>query len=269
MKEIVFTDEIATTATRRRPWYRLSVRQSMGLVFALGCVFGLLATLAGAVQAAREAARRSQCVCNFCQITLAIHNYHETYGVLPPAHVDDAAGRPMHSWRVLILPFMEQTALYNSYNMSEPWNSPGNSKLLNMMPNIYACPSRAAALGGSTNLTSYVVLTGPRTAFPDGKTVTFGDITDGTAKTVLAVEVANVNIPWTQPVDLDVRTMSYRVNDPKRPGISSWHPHGANVSFADGGKRFMREGITAGELRALFTIDGGEEIDVERALSHK
>lgn len=249
------------------PWYRISVRRALGLVVGIACVLAVTVWLGRAVAAAREAARRSQCVCNFCQITLALHNYESTYGTLPPAHVDGADGRPMHSWRVLVLPFMEQQALYNAYNFSEPWDGPGNRKLLNSMPPIFACPSRHP--GVPTNLTSYVAVTGPGTAFPDGHTVALQDIKDGTASTIFAVEVENVDIFWTEPRDLDVRTMSFRVNDPKRAGISSPHPGGANVALADGGKRFMQEGITPGELRALFTIDGGEKIDVDAVLSRK
>ena len=63
--------------------------------------------------------------------------------------------------------------------------------------------------------------------------------------------------------------MSYRVNDPRRPGISSKHPGGANVGFADGSTRFLRESIVPGTLRALFTIAGGEAISADEALPSK
>jgi prepilin-type processing-associated H-X9-DG protein len=264
-----FALEVAKPSLRR-PWYSLSVWGAIKLIVVVGCVLGLTAWLARAVADAREAARRSQCVCNFCQITLALINYHDIYGSLPPAHVDDAQGRPLYSWRVLILPQMEHSTLYNAFNLSEPWDSPGNSKLLGMMPHTFACPSRSDVRGGSkTSLTSYVAVTGPGTAFPDGKTVRFADFKDGTSRTLLAVEVENVDIAWTEPRDLDVRTMSLKLNDPARAGISSKHYRGANVSFADGGKKFMTEGISPRDLKAMMTIDGGEEVDVEAALSRR
>lgn len=268
MKDPAFALELAAPRLRR-PWYHVSVRRAVGLVFALGCVFGLLSWLSRAVWEAREAARRAQCVCNFCQITLALHNYHDAYGSFPPAHVDDAQGRRMHSWRVLILPFMEQSPLYNTYNLNEPWNSPGNRTLLNAMPNVYACPSRHDNRSTPTTLTSYVAITGPGTAFPDGRTVKLSDVKDGAANTIIAAEVANLDVPWTEPRDLDVRTMSLKVNDPNRGGISSRHPGGANVTSADGGKRFMREGITPQDMKAILTIDGRETVDVDKALSHR
>jgi hypothetical protein len=219
--------------------------------------------LARAVGDAREAARRSQCTCNLCQIKLALHNYHEVYKSLPPAYIADASGTPMHSWRVLILPFMEQSALSNQYDFSEPWNGPNNLKLLKSMPSNFACPSR---FSNPTNLTSYVAITGPGTMFPGAGSVKFADITDGLSNTLMVVEVANMNIPWTAPWDHDVRTMSFRINDPKRPSISSNHPGGANIVLGDASTRFMHESISRDNLRALITIAGGEGTTADQAL---
>src|SRR5437660_600218 len=81
---------------------------------------------------------------------------------------------------------------------------------LNSMPTVFACPSRSS---NPTNLTSYVVITGPGTMFPGALSTKFADVTDGLPNTLLVVEVSNVNIPWTAPQDLDVRTMSFRIND--------------------------------------------------------
>ena len=119
----------------------------------------------------------------------------------------------MHSWRVLLLPYMEQTAFYNRYKFNEPWNGPNNITLLNSMPSTFACPSRFSQ---PTNLTSYVAVTGPGTMFPGTESTKFDDVTDGTSNTLMILEVSNANIPWTAPVDLDVRTMSFQINDRKR-----------------------------------------------------
>jgi hypothetical protein len=238
-----------------RSWLQISVWTVVKLILVLSCAFCLLAWLARAVAAAREAARRSQCTCNLCQIKLALHNYHETYKTLPPAYIADANGKPMHSWRMLIMPFMEQSTLYNTYDFNEPWDGPNNIKLLDSMPSILACPSR---FNVPTNLTSYVVVTGPGTMFPGATSVKFDDVTDGLSNTLMVVEVSNVNIPWTAPWDLDVRSMRFQLNDPKRPAISSEHPGGANVVLGDASTRFLYESITPGNLRALITINGGE-----------
>jgi len=235
----------------------------MKFVLVPACSFGLLAMLARGVLNAREAARRSQCTCNLCSIKLALHNYHEAYKTLPPAYIADANGKPMHSWRVLLLPFMEQSTLYNQYDFSEPWNGPTNIKLLDRMPRYLACPSRST---NPTKLTSYVVITGPGTMFPGTGSIKFADITDGLSNTLMVVEVANVNNPWTAPWDLDVRTMSFQINDPKRPGISSKHPGGANIVLGDASTRFLRESISPDDLRALTTINGGEGNTAEQVL---
>jgi prepilin-type processing-associated H-X9-DG protein len=247
---------VSKPAPTRRPW-RIGVSTMMAWIFALCLFFGLIALLGRAVGSAREAARRSQCLCNFCQIKLAFLNYENEYGSLPPAYLADATGRPMHSWRVLILPYLEQSPLYNRYDFAEPWDGPNNIKLLNLMPTIFACPSRFSS---PTNLTSYVVITGPGTMFPGSGSVKMADVTDGLADTLMLVEVANVDIPWTAPQDLDIDTMSLRVNDPKQPGLSSRHPGGANITLGDGRYGFLREGIPEETLRALITLAGGEGI---------
>ena len=85
----------------------------------------------------------------------------------------------------------------------------------------------------------------------------------------MIVEVSNVNIPWTAPVDLDVRTMSLQINDGKHAGISSKHPGGANVGVADGRARWARDSITPGNLRAVLTIAGSEGISMDQSLGEK
>jgi hypothetical protein len=239
----------------RRPW-QISVRGLMTLIFGLACGLALLTVMGRAVGDAREAGRRAQCLGNLCHLQLALLNYHEAYGELPPGYVADATGRPMHSWRVLILPFLEQTALYNQYDFREPWNGPNNITLLNRMPLIFSCPSRFSS---PTNLTSFVAITGPGTMFPGAASVRFADVTDGPARTLMMVEVNNQNIPWTAPVDLDVRTMSLKVNDPSVPGISSTHPHGAHICLGES-RHFLREEVSADALRALITIAGRDGV---------
>ncbi len=153
----------------------------------------------------------------------------------------------MHSWRVLILPFMEETALYNQYDFREPWDGPNNIKLLNRMPLLFSCPSR---FSNPTNLTSFVVITGPGTMFPGAASVKFADVTDGRARTLMMVEVENQDIPWTAPVDLDVRTMSLKVNDPGVPSISSMHPDGAHICLFQR-RQFLRENVSADAAACL------------------
>ena len=99
---------------------------------------------------AREAGRRPKCGNNLKQIGLAMANYCNAYGRFPPAVIADASGRPMHSWRLLLLPFLlsEEKALYSSYNFDQPWDGPDNIRLADRMPAVYRCPSDKGRLPG-------------------------------------------------------------------------------------------------------------------------
>src|SRR4249919_3311122 len=113
------------------------------LLVVIAIIAVLIALLLPAVQAAREAARRAQCVNNLKQIGLAMHNYHDVKNGLPPSAIVDKQGKPLLSWRVAILPYIEQQPLYDKFKLDEPWDSPNNKDLIQYMPSIYMCPSRA------------------------------------------------------------------------------------------------------------------------------
>ena len=237
------------------------------LLIALGCgavallmvVPILIALLLPAVQAAREAARRSQCNNNLKQIGLDMQTYADIHKSFPPAYVADENGRPMHSWRVLILPYMEQKALYDRYDFSEPWDGPNNSQLASLMPAPYQCPSNPAS-GPASTTTSYAAITGPGTMFDADIPSGFATIRDGTSNTLMVVEATNAGIHWMEPRDLDVNQMTFRVNG-SPADISSPHPGGALAVFADGHTSFLQNTITAQILRALITKSGGEPIN--------
>ena len=207
----------------------------------------------------RPVARRAQCRNNLKQIALALHNYHDTYRCLPPAYIADEKGRPMHSWRVLILPFLEQEALYRKYRFDEPWDGPNNRKLASTVLDVFNCPSQS---DDPSTMTSYVVILGPSTAWPGDKSTRWRDFADGTSNTLLVVEVKGSGIHWMEPRDLHVVQMSPRVNPPAGQGISSAHPGGANVAWADGSVQFLPESMRRGDLKALLTIAGEELVDL-------
>ena len=106
----------------------------------------LIALLLPAVQSAREAARRAQCVNNIKQIMLAMHNYISANSSFP-RDITDKNGKPLLSWRVAILPYVEQGVLFDKFKLDEPWDSPHNQELLKYMPLVYQCPSRECAVG--------------------------------------------------------------------------------------------------------------------------
>ena len=167
----------------------------------------------------------------------------------------------MHSWRVLILPFIEQQALHQRYNFNEPWDSPGNLAVTNTVIPAYSCPSCPSSAGSSSSTeTNYMVIAGPGTVFDGAKAASFRDITDGTSNTILAVEVIGSGVNWAEPVDLDASNMQFPVVAPGATGPDSYHPGGLNAALCDGSVRFFSETMARQVFAALITKAGNEMI---------
>jgi hypothetical protein len=222
------------------------------------CAFGgiLVALLLPAVSAAREAARRMECSNNIRQIALAMHNYHDTYSCFPAAYIEDENGKPMHSWRVALLPFLGETDLFESYNFNEPWNSPTNMALSSRMPECLRCPSSSFDAAPMTN---YVVVIGDKTMFGPNRFCRLRDIRDGTANTIMIVETSNP-VHWMEPGnDLRFETLSRQINSGPQ-SISSNHPQTANVATADGAAHALSNDLPPEMLESLLMINDGRVV---------
>jgi hypothetical protein len=198
-------------------------------------------------------------------IGLAVHDYHDTYHHLPPAVVTGTDGRPLYSWRVLLLPFLEHRDLYEQFRLDEPWDGPHNRPLLAKMPGVYR-----GRWDGPADGTPYQAFVGPGTAF-ERAGLTLGDFPDGLAHTLLVAE-ASQPVPWTKPVDL-----AYAPGRPvpalgglfKKP-VRGWdgsivrEEAGFTACFADGSTRFIRSQTDVKTLRALITRNGGDEVDLSK-----
>jgi len=169
----------------------------------------LVALLLPAVQAAREAARRVACTNNMKQIGLAMYSYEQKYGCFPPAFIPDKDGKPLHSWRVLVLPYLGQQALYAQYRFDEPWDGPHNRTLASQMPSVYACPTDMPP-GGS--VTSYAMLVGPHAISTGPKGRSSSEIKDGLSNTIMVAEAADAGINWMEPRDLNTESMRFQIN---------------------------------------------------------
>ncbi len=213
----------------------------------------LVALLMPAVYDAREAARRTQCKCNMKQVGLAFHNYHDAFKSFPPYAICDADGKPLLSWRVAILPFIEQHKSYREFHLDEPWDSPHNLPLADRMPSNLRCPSDFKS---SANASTYVIVTGPGTFFPHDGQTTIKAVTDGTSLTVMAGEILPNHAPWTKPDDpvLDQSAAG-------RGRFSSAHAGGWQVLMGDGTCRYISEKTKPTTLRAILTIAGREVVD--------
>lgn len=201
--------------------------------------------------------RAMACRNNMKQIGFALMNYYDVHGSFPPAYIADEQGHPMHSWRVLLLPYLERQDLYDAYRFDEPWNGPNNRKLAKATMEIFCCPSDGT---GSPKNTSYVAVVGPGTAWPGTIGPKMADFKDDMSKTLLLVEVKGSGIHWMEPRDLDLSQMVATINAKSGQAPSSNHPSGMNIVFADGNTRFLREDISPATLRALITINGGEKV---------
>jgi prepilin-type processing-associated H-X9-DG protein len=235
----------------------------------LVCVFLLIVVgiwLCSAVENTREAARRCWCNNQFKQITMAMHNYQHAHGCLPPAYWTDRNGRPAHSWRVLLLPFIEGDDCFRRYKLDEAWNSPHNSTLAAVtidpeqpkLGPLYQCPSDRSA--GKYDSSKFVFV-GPHTAFNGSHQAKVGDLTTkGLSNTALGGEMSASGIHWMEPKDLNVEEMSFKINDKDRVGLRSNHPHGANVALADGSVRWVNDDADPKLIKALIMIDSKEDL---------
>ena len=152
----------------------------------------------------REATQRSQSVQNLKNFGLAMHNYHSDHGTFPPAYRADPAGRPLLSWRVLILPFLDELALYNEFHLDEPWDSPHNKPLIARMPRVLASPLGPELLQAEGK-TTYLTPRGPQTMFPGATPVSLKQVTDGTSQTIMILEADDSAATiWTKPDDWEV-----------------------------------------------------------------
>lgn len=193
-------------------------------------VASALNQLAPAIQGARSAAMRTQSLNNLKQLALAMHLHHDARNSLPARASYSADGKPLLSWRVHLLPYLEQVALYQQFRLDEPWDSEANLKLLAQMPAVYRAPEDEVS---STNA-SYFAVTGPGTPFDGRQGATFREFTDGLSNTILLVEAKQAT-PWTKPEDVAYDP------DGAVPKLGGWRGPGEFLTaFADGSVHAMR-----------------------------
>lgn len=217
----------------------------------LSCVPISIGLMLPAVAKVRDAAARAQSQNNLKQLVLSLHNYNDTYNQLPGAAICDKGGKPLLSWRVAILPFIEQQGLYMQFKLDEPWDGPNNIKLLAKMPKVYLLPGDQTP----ADHTHYQVFVGNGAAFDlkQGYNIP-RDFPDGTSNTILIAEVANA-VPWTKPEDVP-----FDPRQPMLPLMSDRFRAGFHVALGDGSIRMVVPQISEATFKAAITRKGGEKM---------
>ena len=189
---------------------------------------------------------------NLKQIALGFHSYHDAYGHLP-GNIEDKDGKPLLSWRVAILPFLEQDALYKQFKMDEPWDSDNNKKLIEKMPEIYA-PVRVKAKAGET---FYQVFEGEDALFGPKKKPPIVSITDGTSNTGMVFE-AGETVSWSKPADMH---FDQKKPLPKLGGLFDGE---SLVAMCDGSVKHLKKKPDEQQLKYMIMPADGNVIDFSK-----
>lgn len=228
----------------------LTLVELLVVIAVIGIVIALLLPMK---RSAREPARRNSCMNNLKQIALAILAYEEEHGTLPPAYTVDEQGNRLHSWRTLILPYMEQAALYKTIDLTKPWDDPANAKARETIVETYQCPSSPEPNG----LTNYLAVVGPDCTFTGPEPRKLSDVKDGAKNSISVIDVGtNRAIPWMSPDDITLEAALELIPDAKMN-----HPGVILSAFLDGHSKAIPQDIDPDTLRALLTIAEGKEIE--------
>lgn len=232
----------------------------IALLYGLSLAWLLMPTLGHPA----EAFHRVQCRNNLMQIGLALHNYHDDHRMFPAA----ASGPPAHSWRVAILPFLDQQEAFDSYDRGLAWGVAPNAKLSRHEVPPFVCPTAAYPKDNQGRwYSAYSMPTGPRTVGESSTGTKIQSITDGTSNTLLVVEACGTQIVWTEPRDVNVAAQPTGINlkgaQPQQSAgwLSSYHSHGTHTLLADGSVKFRSQRTDPTVLKNMATKDGGEVFD--------
>jgi hypothetical protein len=231
-------------------------RVTIGVPMAASDTMKLGAMFADAMKASGESSRRAARMNQFKQIALAMFIFEDKNKHFPPAAICDKDGKPLLSWRVAILPFIEQDALYKQFHLDEPWDSPHNRQLIAKMPDLYADPDAQGKKLAKEGKTTYQVPVGSQTVFYNSAGARMSEIKDGTSQTILMVEVEHSRaVVWTKPEDWEVD-----MEHPLR-GVAREDRNIFTAARCDGSVFAVANNINEAKLRALLTRAAGDKTE--------
>ena len=227
----------------------------IGLLAVVAVIGLMIACLLPAVRTAGPAAHRMQCGNNLKQIGIALHMYAEEYGCLPPAYTVNAEGKPLHSWRTLILPYADQKSLYDTIDLAKPWDDPANRLAYEAEFPLYQCPSAIIPKGHTT----YLAVVAPGGCFQPTKPRALAEITDDHEQTLMVIEAPPQRaVHWMSPSDAaEELVLSAAAAD--KPA----HPSGTQALFVLGNVRYLSAKTNLRVLKALISIAGNDAAKIE------
>lgn len=210
----------------------------------------VLETVSGATQTSR--------MNDFKQVALSLHNYYSAYEHFPPQSLTSKEGKRLLSWRVLVLPFLEQQELYSKFHLDEPWDSPHNLKVASAIPPVYKMQGKQELdENGVPKTTLLAPLTKNSIFGKPGAPTEFRNVVDGTSNTIWLVEAGSSKaVPWTKPADLVINT-----SDPMTSIFGDEEPADFIASMADGSVHMLKATLAKKVINALITMNGGEVIE--------
>jgi RNA polymerase sigma factor (sigma-70 family) len=201
----------------------------------------------------KEAMARTKSANNLKQLLLALHNFHDTYGRLPGVAITSTDGTPLLSWRVAILPFIEQDNLYRQFHLNEPWNSAHNRTLIGKIPMLYVRPGEAPKAPFKTYYRSFV---GPDAFFSGHGGRKMPDSFPKGTSNALAIFEAGEGVVWTAPDEIP-----YSVERPLPP-FGNWFTNGFHIGLMDGSVRMLPHKFDETIMRGLISVAEGQVVPI-------
>jgi hypothetical protein len=203
-------------------------------------------------------ARQAVCRARAAELVSALYQYRNDNQRFPPCYTVDSQGKPLHSWRVLLLPYLgpQAQAIHAQLRLDEPWNSPHNLAWANQAPDVFVCPDDQRFAAGDT---SFCAIVGDRYAFRPGVGISVEEITDDPSSTVLLIEASHSGINWMSPQDITAADLAQGLNS-QLPGSPGSHHvgRGVTVGTAEGQGKIIADHLSPDDLHRMATIGGGE-----------
>lgn len=221
----------------------------------------------------RSYSPHTTCRSNLVQISKAVSLYEATNGHFPPAYQLGPDGKPWHSWRVLILPYLDAQSLYDEYSFSEPWDGPNNRKLWDKMPEVFQCPgftmaSQRGFFEGSNGLSNYFAVVGPNTIWRGSDLTQSTEIVDGFTNTILLIESSD-SVCWLEPTDITIDQAIEQLTQQSDSGHCDVSDRfftvrvtccGRNIVFAAGNTYYIDNFLNRESIKSSLTINDGEQV---------